>query len=85
MMDVIRDKGPAIAYIAAANWNFVMYGSGVYNDKNCERHFDIDHVVLVVGFGTDETTNQDYWLVKNTWGSDWGEVYDPLLSLLLKF
>lgn len=66
-------RGPAVAYIAASKPNFLMYGSGIYDDHTCQNE-PFDHVVLVVGYGTDNRTNQDYWLVKNTWGQDWGEV-----------
>ncbi len=74
MKNTIKLRGPAVAYIAASNWNFILYGSGVYDDTTCSNNYQIDHVVLIVGYGTDPKTNQKYWLVKNTWGTEWGEV-----------
>ena len=41
------------------------------NDKSCG--VDIDHAVLLVGWGHDSATDLDYWLVKNSWSTTWGE------------
>jgi len=32
----------------------------------------VNHAVTLVGYGTDAETKEDYWLVRNSWGPDWG-------------
>lgn len=31
------------------------------------------HAVLAVGYGSDEATGLDYYLVRNSFGADWGD------------
>lgn len=62
--------GPIAIAIDASN--IQNYVSGVYT---CTNFTAVNHGVLVVGYGTDTTVtpNKDYYIVKNSWGTGWGE------------
>ncbi|GMR30903.1 hypothetical protein PMAYCL1PPCAC_01098, partial [Pristionchus mayeri] len=62
--------GP-ISVLIVASPSFQHYGDGVYYEEGCSSE-DVNHAVLVVGYGTDPRGG-DYWLVKNSWGTSWGE------------
>lgn len=60
--------------IDASQKTFMFYHSGVYSDSGCSSNPEkLDHAVLVVGYGTDASNGKDYWLIKNSWGTGWGE------------
>jgi len=67
----VATQGPISVGIDALHRSFKMYSSGVYDEKDCSSE-RLDHAVLVVGYGTDPV-HGDYWLVKNSWGTGWGE------------
>jgi C1A family cysteine protease len=67
LMDALNMQPVAIA-IEADQSSFQMYKSGVFTGP-CGTQ--LDHGVLLVGSGTDG--GQDYWRIKNSWGSSWGD------------
>lgn len=65
--------GPIVVSIDTKGHDFKHYSSGIYHDPKCSNTMDdLDHSVLLVGYGTDKY-HRDYWILKNWWGSKWGE------------
>ena len=64
-------QGPAVVPVDTKHKTFYLYAGGVISSSECGTA--VDHAVLAVGYGTDAATGLDYYLIKNTWGEDWGE------------
>ena len=67
MMSLIYSKGAVSVSVYATKLR--NYKSGVYT--GCKSVKEGNHQVLAVGWGTEN--GKKYWLVKNSWGTNWGE------------
>jgi len=50
--------------------SMMSYKSGIWNPSRCSNT-NLGHALLIVGYGTENGT--PYWIIKNSWGTDWGE------------
>ncbi|MCP9262862.1 Cathepsin L, partial [Dirofilaria immitis] len=69
LQHAVANYGPVAVAISASKRDFRFYKSGVFSHNNCGA---ANHGVLVVGYGTDRA-NGDYWIIKNSWGTTWGD------------
>ncbi|CAO1330996.1 unnamed protein product [Diamesa serratosioi] len=69
LMNAVVTIGP-ISVAINVEFSFHHYRRGVYYEPKCNPN-KLNHAALVVGYGSEG--GYDYWLVKNSWGSSWGE------------
>jgi cathepsin L len=70
LKEAIAEYGPASVCIDASQASFQLYSGGIYDESSCHSLI-LDHAVGCVGYGTSSGT--DYWLIRNSWGTSWGE------------
>ena len=69
LRDKIAQYGVASVTIAANNTPFMSYTGGILDNDQCSPF--TDHAVAAVGYGSENGI--DYWIVRNSWGTTWGE------------
>ncbi|KAK3793018.1 hypothetical protein RRG08_045668, partial [Elysia crispata] len=67
IMKELVNNGPVTAAFMVFS-DFMSYKSGVY--KHVSGQYLGGHAVKIIGYGTED--GQDYWLVANSWGTEWG-------------
>lgn len=73
--EALRDAvcaGPVSVALDASSEKFMHYNSGIYRNSDCSTT-KTTHGAVIVGYGFDENTEEEYWILKNSYSDSWGE------------
>ncbi|XP_043577534.1 procathepsin L-like [Chiloscyllium plagiosum] len=67
---LVARVGPisVLVYSSLNSWRF--YKSGIFDDADCNNK-RVDHAVVLIGYV--DAPSSSYWIIKNSWGTSWGE------------
>ena len=72
LMEGCAKFGVVSIAIDASKFSFQTYLSGIYDEPKCKNEiYNLGHAVGLIGYG--EENNIKYWLIRNSWGENWGE------------
>ncbi|RWS06917.1 Dipeptidyl peptidase 1-like protein [Dinothrombium tinctorium] len=75
MIELVRNGPMSVSFEVYSDFQY--YKSGIYHHTGLESSFNpfeiTNHAVLLVGYGQDASTGEKFWIVKNSWGENWGE------------
>ena len=68
----LQEHGPIACAIQATDDLEQKYTGGIFRSYT-KKPIQLNHSIAVVGWGTDPTSGDQYWVVRNSWGTYWGE------------
>ena len=73
-MKQVLAEHPILVGVSATTIHFLHYSSGILDFPGCSGNDDTsEHYMLLVGWGVDKSSGEEYWLLKNSWGTQWGD------------
>ena len=70
LLYMLAQQGVVSVGIDASLSSFRSYQTRIYQNSSCSSWF-LDHTVACVGYGSENGTG--YWIVRNSWGTEWGD------------
>ncbi|KAM9992127.1 hypothetical protein ACTFIZ_012795 [Dictyostelium cf. discoideum] len=64
-------NSPVSVMIDASQLSFMLYKSGVYKDPSCSSTI-LNHGLINIGFGVTPENDNEYYILKNSFGLNWG-------------
>ncbi|BFU22081.1 cysteine protease, putative [Entamoeba histolytica HM-1:IMSS-B] len=78
LQTIIAENGPVAVGMDASRPSFQLYKKGtIYSDTKCRSRM-MNHCVTAVGYGSN--SNGKYWIIRNSWGTSWGDAGYFLLA-----
>ena len=65
--------GPITVGMHSYHDAFFYYKEGILTDEDCDADGQIDHAVVVTGYGYDVEEDMDYFIIANSWSTLWGD------------
>jgi hypothetical protein len=65
VLHALVNNGPLVVIVQADAWS--SYQNGVMDPCTDMSNVDLNHAVVLTGYG------KDYWTIRNSWGVTWGE------------
>jgi len=70
MQNYLVATAPLSVCVDASTWQY--YTGGIIStNSGCGN--SLDHCVMITGYANDPTSGMNFWWVRNSWGTDWGE------------
>lgn len=71
LMAYVSNGFPVVIEFNPTSFEFMHYSEGIFQQPSTRQG---SHFMVVIGYGTNETTGMDYWILQNSFDITWGDL-----------